>query len=413
MITPAALREISQLQHQAETLLSQRSVSRADAKRADLVMAKIASIRQAGYSSDEQRQLLSNEINREIGLPTAQFDNSSPEQRAHESLFRRFLAGATDSALEQEQRATLLQAGQQTVVFTQGSAGGFLVPQKFSDEVVEARAAVDPMFSPDVVTLIQEDSFTLPPLTVSGWDLSTITATKVGETTQQTPGVIPNIDAKLLGKFTYRASISASLEFDADSKAYGSAENALARAFGVAFGRSISSDLVLGDGTTGPQGIVSGAVNAGITTAAAGKLGLTDFTGLFYSVNAAYRNAPKAAWLLADSTHKMAAEATDNSGRPLFPIVDGVLTILGRPAYSSPSMPSGPGSKGIIFGDLGAMHVHSSSLLLRRLIEVPGIVEFGRCIYHGLQMVDARVCDPSEGANSGAFSPVKYALLHS
>jgi HK97 family phage major capsid protein len=228
-----------------------------------------------------------------------------------------------------------------------------------------------------------------------------------------TPQVIPNIDGKTTNKFTYRCTFAGDMEFEQDSKAYGSAEMALARALGVAFGRGVSSDLVVGDGVTGPQGALTGAVSSGFTSAAAGVLSLGDFNNVFYSVNPAYRNAPKAAWIMADATHKLVANAVDNSGRPLFPIKDGVLQICGRPAYISPSMPSGAGSKAVLFGDFGNYFVHSSTLLIRRRTQYPGLVEYGKVAWTGLQMVDAVVFDPTEGANSGAFSPLKYLTLHS
>ena len=132
MISPSALREISQLQTQADQLLAQRSVSRADAKKADLLISKIAGIRQLGLSSLEVRQQLANEIGREIGAP--EFDFSSPEQRAHEAFFHKFVTGVKDSILIPEARATLFQAGQQEAIFLPdgGQGGGVLCPVSFN-----------------------------------------------------------------------------------------------------------------------------------------------------------------------------------------------------------------------------------------------------------------------------------------
>ena len=166
MITPAALREIHALQTQASEILSQRNLSRADGKRADLIMAKIASIKQTGFSSDEIRQQLANEYGRELGK--APVDFGSPEQRMHEHLFRGYLCGKPDHELETELRATTLLAGTQTPIFSSGTAGGVLVPQSFAQKVAEGRAAIDPLFDPNVVTLVQESTFTLPPLQIPG-----------------------------------------------------------------------------------------------------------------------------------------------------------------------------------------------------------------------------------------------------
>jgi HK97 family phage major capsid protein len=408
MLTPAALREIHALQNQATQILNQRSVSRADGKRADLLIAKIANIRQTGYSSDEIRQKLANEIGREIGKAPIDFDNAAPEQRMHEQIFRGFLCGKPDHELEQELRATTLLAGTQTPIFSAGTAGGVLVPRAFSQKVAEGRAAIDPLFDENVVTLIQEPNFSLPPLTIPGWDLSTITAVKVAEAAQHNPDVVPAVNNDMLNRFTYRSTLAGSFEFEQDSKAYGDTNAALARAFGVAFGRGVSADLVTGDGSTGPQGVLTGAANSGVTTAAAGVFALSDFTNIYFSVNKIYREAPKAAWLMADATYKAVLNAKDASGFPFFPLVNDELRILGKPVYVCPSMPSAAGSKGIIFGDLGAYFVHSSSLYIRRRLQYPGLVEFGKIAYTGLQMVDAIVDDPT----NGTLPPIVYATLH-
>jgi HK97 family phage major capsid protein len=405
-MTPAALREIHTLQTQASEILNQRNVSRADGKRADLLMAKLASIKQTGFSSDEIRQQIANEMGREIGKAPVDFDN--PEQRKHEQIFRGFLSGKPDGELEQELRATTLLAGSQTPIFSSGTAGGVLVPQAFAQKVAEGRAAIDPLFDENVVTLIQEPSFTLPPLHIPGWDLSTITAVKVSETVQHNADVIPAINNELLNRFVYRSTLAASFEWEQDAKAYGDAQAALARAFGIAFGRGVGQDLVTGDGSTGPQGVLTGAANSGVTTAAAGVFALADFTNIYFSVNKIYREAPKAGWLMADATYKAVLNAKDSSGFPFFPLVNDELKILGKPVYVCPSMPFAAGSKGIVFGDLGSFCVHSSSLYIRRRMQYPGLVEFGKMAYTGLQMVDAIVDDPT----NGSLPPIVYATLH-
>jgi HK97 family phage major capsid protein len=406
MWTPAALREIHALQTQASEILSLRTVSRADAKRADLLMAKIASIKQTGFSSDEIRQQLANEYGREMGK--APVDFGSPEQRTHEQIFRGFLCGKPDGELEQELRATTLLAGTQTPIFSSGTAGGVLVPQSFAQKVSEGRAAIDPLFDPNVVTLVQESTFTLPPLQIPGWDLSTITAVKVSEAAQHNADVVPAVNNELLNRFTYRSTLAGSFEWEQDAKAYGDAQTALARAFGVAFGRGVGADLVTGDGSTGPQGILTGAANSSYTTAAAGVLSPADFTAIYFSVNKIYREAPKAGWVMADATYKMVLNAKDAQGQPIFPLEDDRLRILGKPVYVSPTMPSGANSKAIVFGDLGAYFVHSSSLYIRRRMQYPGLVEFGKCAWTGLQMVDAIVDDPT----NGSLPPIVYATQH-
>jgi HK97 family phage major capsid protein len=409
MITPAALKEIHQLQSEAKNLLSQRSVTRADGKRADLLIAKIAHIRQAGMSTDEQIRAVGNMAIKDAGLPEVKADPESPEQRAHAHIFHRYLSGKySDREIETEIRGTTFLAGAQTPIFSDGPQGGFLVPQKFAEQVAEGRAAIDPLFDPAVVTLVQEPDFTLRPLSIPGWDLSSVQAVKVAETSQHNPDTVMALNTEMLNKWTYRVTLVGTLEFDEDAKAYGDTDAALARAFGVGFGRGVSADLVNGDGVTGPQGILTGAANSGVTTGAAGVLSLTDFTNIFFSVNKIYRESPKAAWLVADATMKQIRNAKDSSNRPLFNLSDDDPRICGKPVYVAPSLPSSAGSKGIVFGDLSHYYVHSSTLMIRRKYQQPGLIEYGKVAWVGLQMVDAVVDDPT----AGALPPLIYATLH-
>src|ERR1043166_2251739 len=150
------------------------------------------------------------------------------EKRTHEMLFKNFLMGR-----EVRVSPNTFVSGTQSPTYSEGPLGGFLVPQKFDADAVEGMALVDTLLDPNIVTVFSEPDFTLRPLSIPGWDLSQIAATKVGETSQESAGSVPAVSGKLLGKFTYRLALDCSLEFDEDAKAYGSAESALARATGV------------------------------------------------------------------------------------------------------------------------------------------------------------------------------------
>jgi HK97 family phage major capsid protein len=414
MISPAALHEIHKLQVECDQLLSLRNLTRSDGKRADLIMARIASIRQAGLSTDETRRAVLSEIGKEIGAAPFTFDDISPAQRAHEEIFKRFLTGADDDTVmrEVEHRATTFLSGSQTPIFSLGPVGGFLCPPSFHQQVSEAMAAVDPLTDESVVDVIQEPGFNLPALQVPGWDLSGIEATLTTEASQNTDQTIPQMDSKMLNRFMFRTALAASLEWETDSRGYGSAAFAMARALGISLARGVGKKLVLGTGTTQPFGISVQAQDSGFTTANASKFVLSDFLDLFFSVNKIYRDAPKAGWLCADSTLKQIHAAVDGAQRPLVELVNGNPQILGKPIYMCPNMPAGAGSKGLIFGDLGAFKVHRSQTLIRRFTNAPGYIENGRVRFHALQMVDSVLHDPSDGANSGAVSPCKFSTLH-
>lgn len=390
-MTPQGLKEVFQLQREMDGLLAQPSISKENRKRADMLMSKIAGIRDMGMSTDEAHRALAVEYGREI--------NATPEQRAHEDLFRRYLRGE-----DMEQRDTLI-AGANSILYTPGNTGGFLVPQSFYEAAAEGMALTDPLLDENIVTLVQESDFSLRPTSFPGWDLSGVVAVKVGETSNYTSASTPTLSTHLTGSHTYRIAFDASIEWDEDEKAYGDPMAALGRACGIALARGTGRDLVIGDGTSAPQGIVTGAADSGVTTANAGKVVLGDFNDVFYSVNKVYRNSPKAAWLVSDSVAKMISNCVDDNHRPLFPVVDGITRICGKPVYTCPSLPAynpslgtqAPGSFAV-FGDLSHFFVHASSILMRRQLQVPGLIENGKVRYIALQRVDAVVHDPTNGA---------------
>lgn len=403
-MTAAGLREIFSIQREMDTILAQPNISKEQRKRADLLMSKIASIRDMGMSQDEAHRALASEYGREI-------EQRDEFAQAHERLFKRYLRGE-----HIEERDTTFIAGKQSILYTAGQNGGFLVPTKFYEQAAEGMAAIDPLLNPNVVTLIQEPDYSLRPLSLPGWDLSSVLAEIVSETGTYEQNAVPSITSKLMNGYTYRAAFDASLEWDEDEKAYGSPMAAMARATGIALGRAIGKHLINGNGTTAPSGLLTGAADSGVTTANAGKVVLQDFTDVFYSVNKIYRDSEKAAWLVTDAVHKMIAECVDDNHRPIFPVVNGVTYVLGKPVYVAPSLPAFNSSLGTqapgsfcLFGDFSHYYVHASSIMLRRQLQVPGLIENGKCRYLSLQRVDAIYHDPTDGSLPAVVS----ARLHS
>lgn len=415
-MTPQGLKEIFKLQNEMDVLLAKEHISKEERKRCDIIMSKIASLRDMGMSTDEAHRALAAEYGREVFSDFHADEN----QKAHEDLFRRYLRGEDiDSTVEQ--RTLPLMAGTQSIVYTQGQAGGFLVPTQFREAAVEGMAAVDPLLDANVVTLVQEPTFQLRPLSIPGWDLSTVRASKIGETVSYDQDVAPVLNTELLNKWTYRIGFDATLEWDEDAKAYGDPLRAMGRATGIALARGIGLDLVEGNGSTAPASIVHGATDSGYMTASDTALTIEDFSNVFFSVNRVYREAPKCAWLVNDAVAKLIRNAKDNNNRPLFPTEDDVVKIFGKPVYVCPNLPTinpsvgpGPGDQFAgsfcVFGDLSKYIVHTSSILLRRQLQVPGLIEYGKCRYLAMQMVDATVDDPT----NGSVPPIVSArLFHS
>ncbi|MGA8429498.1 MAG: phage major capsid protein [Candidatus Sulfotelmatobacter sp.] len=411
-LSPAAILEITRLNDEAETLLKGKNgvVSRGDAKRVDTILARISAIKAAGITDDESRRLYAEQLGAEIDA------KGTRAAAAHENLFKRFMHAPDGEieAIETELRANDYFAGIQTIGYTQGPVGGFLVPQSFTKNVATGLALVDPLLSPDVCTVITENDFRLPPLQLPGWDLSTIAAVKVSEGAQHAPDTVPGTTQKLLNKFTYRLSLGASFEWEDDQRTFDSAMAAMATAYGIGFARGIGADLISGDGSTAPAGILSG-LSATVTTESTGVVVADDINNVFFSVNAIYRASPKCAWLMNDASYKLVRKAKDSNNRPLLSMVDDKLVLLGKPVHISPSLPTYNASLGeqapgsfCVFGDLAHFYVHNTTLLLRRRLNTPGYVENGKALYTGLMSADAILHDPT----NGALPPIVAAALH-
>lgn len=415
-LSPSAALEVKKLLDEAEALLKkgerQGSLTRDERKQVDVKLARVSAIKAAGITDSDYQRYRADVLGHQIDA------DGSRAAAAHEALFERFMRAKNSGVIESietELRANDYFAGTQSISYTEGPVGGFLVPQSFSKNLAEGLAAVDPLLNPDVCTVVTENDFRLPPFQLPGWDLSTIAAVKVNENVQHAPDTVPGTTQKLLNKYTYRLSLGASFEWEDDQRTFSNAMAAMARAFGIGFARGIGADLVNGNGITGPAGILTGAPDSGVIAANSGKLVLDDFTNVLFSVNAIYRASPKCAWLMNDAAYKLARNATDSSGRPLMDFMTGAPFILGKRVYITPSLPNYNASLGeqnpgsfCIFGDLSYYHVHNTTLMLRRRLETPGYVENGKALYTGLMSADAILHDPT----NGALPPIVSARLH-
>lgn len=186
MISAAALVEIHSLTHEAELLARGTQSER---KRADVLIARAAGIRSAGISSDEARKAVANEVARQAGLPEVDFGKEAAEKRRAEHIFREFLRGRGPKELRQ------MTAGEQTISWTEGPEGGFLVPQSFADQVIFGLNLTTPLLDKDNVTLVPTS--TGRPRPQPGIDLTQISGGIVSENTHGQP---PNDDEQNDGR---------------------------------------------------------------------------------------------------------------------------------------------------------------------------------------------------------------------
>ncbi|HXZ14070.1 MAG TPA: phage major capsid protein [Candidatus Sulfotelmatobacter sp.] len=402
-LSSEAILEIHDLTAEARRLATGTASER---KQADALLARVATIRETGISTDEARAQYTDALVEKIG-------RDGREQRArHASLFRRYMLSPTP---QHQQRiiaeARDMFAGSQSISYTEGSEGGMLVPIDFYSTITTAMAQVDPLLDPKCVDLIPEPTYAMNPRVLPGYDLSQIKAVRVQENQELPDDAFPYSSSEVLQGYGYKLHTLASYEITEDD--FEPVMTTVGRAHGVGLARGIGADLVNGaGGGTGPSGLLTGASNSGYTTQSGGVITYTDIVSIYFSVNRVYRAAPKAAWVMNDNTLKLIRAATDTVGRPLISVQNDIEMLMGQPVLVSPSMPWGGGSKGIVFGDLSHFKVRVSALYLRKWWQV--YADSARVLISSRMRADSTVFDPaiigSPVDTSGA--PIQYATIH-
>lgn len=228
------------------------------------------------------------------------------------------------------------------------TAGGFLVPQSFSDRLEVALKVFGGMLNEAEVLQ-----------TGSGADMPWPT---VNDTTQTGAilaenASIPSQDVTFasvtLKSYMYTSKlIAVSLQLMQDS--FVSVDNVVADLAGQRLGRILNSHFTTGTGSGQPNGVV--------TAAASGKVGTTgqtasviydDLVDLIYSVDKAYRAGSK--FMAADSSIKVVMKLKDSQNRPLWqPSVQAGQPdmLMGYPVVVNNDVAAmAANAKSIIFGD--------------------------------------------------------------
>jgi HK97 family phage major capsid protein len=395
-----ALLEISNLSTHAESLARGNTNDR---MQSSILVQRIASIRQSGISSDEMRA-------KYTGALIEDLHGGSPEaaERRYEKAFTAYLKGDDGNQL----RGFL--AGTQSITYQQPTSGGYLVPTLTKEAIFEALTQICPLFDKNIVSLDEGATFASNPKQVSGWDLTAITSTQIGEGQTQAPIATPAAHGRTINGYTQRVTISASIEAQTDILGI---TDKFSTAFAVGWGRGAGNLITVGTGVSQPQGIYTGAASSGLTLggqlASGGRITTAEINAVYFSINRIYRSSPKCAWLVPDSVHKALRNSTDDSGRPLLSMHDDDEVLLGKKIYITPDLPEVGGSPlangAIIFGDLSHFIVRTSAPWIQRTIESTGSVGSilnGECLFHGRIRVDSYLFDPSAGANPPIVSAV-------
>jgi HK97 family phage major capsid protein len=256
-------------------------------------------------------------------------------------------------------------AGTQSISYSEGTAGGFLVPAGFMFEIDQRKKYYAPMLDGNICRVISTETGAVLPFP-TGDDTGNV-ATVVGENTQVSElpvsvGSIP-LGAYKLTSQVVRVSVELLQDSAFNFDAY------LMDRFAERFGRGEEAYFTTGSGAGVPTGILTAAQtngspyvvgigsnqNDGLGQAAYGTIGSSDIFSLIGAVDPAYRVNGK--FMLNDVTLTALKKVLDKYGRPLW--VPGLTSdapdrLGGYPFVINQSMPIAAPTTNpttMIFGD--------------------------------------------------------------
>jgi HK97 family phage major capsid protein len=347
---------------EANALTNKRDWTKQDERRNAYLLSAISAVK-AGATLADIDNLQLDEANasfRAAGLPEVRHQNVS-ETRAKAEAWQMLLK------LESEKRTANETQGSIIARIGTYSGLGQFVPTEFIQETYAAMAAHDAFLDEDAVSMLNSTNGRVTEIPTYG-DIENV-AQVVGESADSSSSEA-NISAP--GKadsvvYSYRSPLwRVPIEAMQDVEAMGNAVNMFKAFAADRIARGAARDLVNGNGSGKPLGIVPALLAAGVTpVTAAGSAGNTggsedgtnsigskDIADLYYSVNEAYRSQPKCAFFMNDSTRTYLASLVTKMGLPLVEWDGPEAFIYGKPVRISPSMQGiGAGNTPIVFGD--------------------------------------------------------------
>jgi len=287
-------------------------------------------------------------------------ESAAPTKVEARDAFNAYLRKGINGLTPAEANALGEMRGTDTQITTDNGLGGFLVPENWSDFI-----SATELFKSDieqVATVIRTangQAFNLP----SNDDTSVVAAI-LGEGTAATVSDMTFTNVKF-DPFTYGSGlvkVSNQLisdnAFDLASFVGGQLANRLKR--------GINAGLTTGAGDAdAPQGIVVGS-SQGKVASAADAVTISEAMDLFYSVDASYRNAPGAGWMMNSNTAKAIRILGFGETNDFPAYVPGMSVgepdmLFGKPVYINEDMANiATGVKSILFGDLSQYYIHEA-----------------------------------------------------
>lgn len=240
---------------------------------------------------------------------------------------------------------------------TKGSAtaGGNTIKTSFREQLLEHMIEVSGvmMAGPTVLNTTSGENIEIPITTSHGTAALTTEGSAISESD-------PAFGKRTLGAYKYATLVQVSRELVEDTSV--DLLGYIARQAGRGCGNAIGADLVTGNGSSKPSGIVQTA-STGVTGSASvvGAFSADNLIDLYFSVIAPYRNSPSCGWLMKDSTLANVRKLKDTTNQYLWQpsIQVGVPdTLLGKPVHTDPNVAAvALSAKSVIFGDMSCYFV--------------------------------------------------------
>jgi len=331
-----------------------RNLSNEENEKFDAISNEVDELRSAAARIER-----SEELKKEMAAKAEVRDNAPAAKVEAREAFNAYLRKGMNGINSAEARALAELRGTDTQITTNDGLGGFLVPENWSDFV-----SATELFKSDieqVATVIRTANgqhFNLP-----ANDDTAVVAAILGEGVAEGVSDMTFTNVKF-EPFTYSSKIVkvsnqliSDNAFDLASFVGGQLANRLKR--------GINAHLTTGDASSKPQGIVTGST-LGKTAASASAVTVSEVMDLFYSVDASYRNAPGAGFMMNSATAKAVRVLGFGSSNDFPAYVPGMSVgepdmLFGKPVYINEDMDGiATGNKSIIFGDLKQYYVHEA-----------------------------------------------------
>ena len=341
-----------------------RNLSNEENEKFDAISNEVDELRAAAARIERAE-----ELKKEMASKAEEVREAAPAKVEARDAFNAYLRRGLNGLNAQELRAMEELRGSNTQITTNDGLGGFLVPENWSDFV-----SATELFKSDiekVATVIRTSNG--QPFNLPANDDTSVVAAILGEGTAETVSDMTFTNVKF-EPYTYSSKIvkvsnqlMSDNAFDLASFVGGQLANRL--------NRGINAHLTTGDNSSKPQGIVTGST-LGKTAASASAVTIAEILDLMYAVDASYRNAAGAAFMMNSATFAAVRKLGFGSSND-FPVVIPAMEagapdlLFGKPVYINEDMDGiATGKKSIIFGDMKQYYVHEAGgVQLLRLSE--------------------------------------------